>query len=210
MPTIGEAERLTQNRLVKFFREKLHYTYLGDLHDVEDNSNIMEDKLQAFLLKKGYSETLARKAIDELRRQSMDMSQDLYKANQNVYSLLKYGAKIAENQGESPKTVYYIDFEDITNNDFYIAEEVTVHGDHTKRPDLVIYVNGIALAVIELKKSTVSVSNGIRQNLTNQKAHFIRPFFTTMQFCMAGNETEGLRYGTILTGEKYYMEWKAI
>ena len=52
------------------------------------------------------------------------------------------------------------------------------------------------------KKSSVSVSNGIRQNLTNQKDGFIASFFTTIQFCMAGNETEGLRYGTILTGEK--------
>ena len=70
------------------------------------------------------------------------------------------------------------------------------------------YVNGIALAVIELKKSTISVSDGIRQNLTNQKANFIEQFFTTMQFCMAGNESEGLRYGTLLTPEKYYLEWK--
>ncbi len=209
MPSIGEAERLTQNRLVKFFIEKLRYIYMGNLHDVEDNSNIMIEKLQAFLLRQGYSDTLAGKAIEELRRQSVDMSQDLYKANQNVYSLLKYGAKVAERQGEAPKTVYYIDFEDVSKNDFYIAEEVTVHGDHTKRPDLVVYVNGIALAVIELKKSTVSVSNGIRQNLTNQKAHFIRPFFTTVQFCMAGNDSEGLRYGTILTSEKYYLEWKS-
>ena len=122
--------------------------------------------------------------------------------------MLKYGAKVAENQGESPKTVYFVDFADVGKNDFYVAEEVTIHGDHTKRPDVVLYVNGIALAVIELKKSTVSVSNGIRQNLTNQKANFIRPFFTTVQFCMAGNDSEGLRYGTILTPEKYYLEWK--
>ena len=71
-----------------------------------------------------------------------------------------------------------------------------------------IYVNGIAMAVIELKKCSVAVSNGIRQNLTNQKDSFIAPFFTTVQFCMAGNEAEGLRYGTILTEEKYYMEWR--
>lgn len=102
-----------------------------------------------------------------------------------------------------------MDIETPTNNDFAIAEEVTVVDRQEKRPDLVIYVNGIAMAVIELKKSSVSVSNGIRQNLTNQKDGFIAPFFTTMQFCMAGNEIEGLRYGTILTGEKYYMEWKA-
>lgn len=64
------------------------------------------------------------------------------------------------------------------------------------------------MAVIELKRSSISVSEGIRQNLTNQKDSFIRGFFTTMQFCMAGNESEGLRYGTLLTGEKFYMEWK--
>ncbi len=80
--------------------------------------------------------------------------------------------------------------------------------NNEKRPDLVIYLNGIAVAVIELKKSTVSVSNGIRQNLTNQREMFIQPFFTTMQFCMAGNDSEGLRYGTIKTPEKYYLEWK--
>jgi type I restriction enzyme R subunit len=115
---------------------------------------------------------------------------------------------VSETHDDAPRTVYFIDFTDATKNEFYIAEEVTVHGDHTKRPDIVLYINGIAIAVIELKKSTVSVSNGIRQNLTNQKAHFIQPFFTTIQFCMAGNDSEGLRYGTIKTPEKYYLEWK--
>ncbi len=64
------------------------------------------------------------------------------------------------------------------------------------------------MAIIELKRSSISVGNGIRQNLTNQKKEFIRHFFTTVQFCMAGNEAEGLRYGTIETKEKFYMEWK--
>lgn len=124
---------------------------------------------------------------------------------QDIYSLLKYGAKVKETADGAPKTVYFMDVETPTNNDFAIAEEVTVVGRQEKRPDLVIYVNGIAMAVIELKKSSVSVSNGIRQNLTNQKDGFIAPFFTTMQFCMAGNEIEGLRYGTIQTKEKYYI-----
>ena len=79
---------------------------------------------------------------------------------------------------------------------------------HDKRPDIVLYVNGIALGVLELKRSTVSVAEGIRQNLDNQKKIFIQPFFSTMQFVMAGNDTEGLRYGTIQTPEKYYLTWK--
>ena len=71
-----------------------------------------------------------------------------------------------------------------------------------------LYVNGIALGVLELKRSTVSVAEGIRQNLDNQKKVFIEHFFSTMQLVMAGNDTEGLRYGTIETPEKYYLTWK--
>jgi type I restriction enzyme R subunit len=52
------------------------------------------------------------------------------------------------------------------------------------------------------------VAEGIRQNLDNQKKIFIERFFSTMQLVMAGNDTEGLRYGTIQTPEKYYLTWK--
>lgn len=79
---------------------------------------------------------------------------------------------------------------------------------HEKRPDLVIYVNGIAVAVMELKRSSVSVAEGIRQNLTNQRKEFIQHFFATTQLLCAGNDTEGLRYGLIKTREKYYLTWK--
>ena len=85
---------------------------------------------------------------------------------------------------------------------------MTVIGENTKRPDLVVYLNGIALGVLELKRSTVSVAEGIRQNLDNQKKEFIRPFFSTVQLVTAGNETEGLRYGVIETPEKHWLRWK--
>ena len=108
--------------------------------------------------------------------------------------------------------MFLIDWKDPLDNDFALAEEVTVKAAdakaHTKRPDVVLYVNGIALGVLELKRSTVAVAEGIRQNLDNQKKDFIRPFFSTVQFVMAGNDTEGLRYGAIETPEKYYLSWK--
>ena len=94
-----------------------------------------------------------------------------------------------------------IDWQNPEANDFAIAEEVSIEGENKKRPDIVLYVNGIALGVIELKRSSVSVSEGIRQNLDNQKKDFIRSFFTTMQLVMAGNDTQGLRYGVIETPE---------
>lgn len=207
--SIGDTERATQNRVVDFFRNRdiLDYEYLGNLKN-EVNKNIREDRLRAYLHLSGYSEKLIDGAVTKLVKTADDMTHGLYIANQQVYSLLKYGAKVRETPESAPQTVYFMDVENPTNNHFSIAEEVTVVERQEKRPDLVIYLNGIAMAVIELKKKSASVSNGIRQNLTNQRDGFIAPFFTTVQFCMAGNEIEGLRYGTTLTKEKYYMEWK--
>ena len=88
---------------------------------------------------------------------------------------------------EQTVTVWLIDWDNPENNDFAVAEEVTVAGPNTKRPDVVLYVNGIALGVLELKRSTVAVAEGIRQNLDNQKREFIQPFFATVQLLMAGN-----------------------
>jgi type I restriction enzyme R subunit len=142
------------------------------------------------------------------RRPLSARARSLYDANREVYGLLRYGVKVKEAAGESNQTVRLIDWETPENNDFAVAEEVTLSGPSDKRPDVVLYVNGIALAVLELKRSTVSVGEGIRQNIGNQKKDFIRPFFTTVQLVMAGNDTEGLRYGTTETTEKHYLLWK--
>lgn len=211
MAKINESERIVQDHVVlDLFCNKTSpfgYEYYSDLRG-QINENIMADKLTSWLIGRGYSQVLAEKAVSELVKAAGDLQHDLYKANQVVYSLLKYGAKVRENPGESPKTVFFIDWEHYKNNEFAVAEEVTIGKDKKRRPDIVVYINGIAVAVIELKKSTVSVSHGIRQNRSNESEHFNKPFFTTIQFMMAGNSSEGLRYGTIGTDEKYYLEWK--
>ncbi|MEM6611825.1 MAG: HsdR family type I site-specific deoxyribonuclease [Cyanobacteria bacterium P01_C01_bin.72] len=210
MGEVGGLERVTQNRVVKLFQHRLEYRYLGHWQDRKNNSNIEADILGQYLAGKGYSETLINKAIAKLKKTATDQTKSLYDINQEVYGLLRYGVKVKENVGENNQTVWLIDWENPLENDFAIAEEVAVEGDDNgnKRPDIVIYINGIALGVIELKRSKVFVSEGIRQNLDNQKPEFIKPFFHTMQLVMAGNDTEGLRYGTIETPEKYYLTWK--
>lgn len=207
MTKIGQKERLTQNRIIKLFQEKLNYRYLGNFED-RSNSNLEVDVLMKFLDKQGYSDELINKALHEFTKLSGNLSNGLYAANKEVYEVLRYGVQVKENVGENKQTVLFIDWKNPENNDFAIAEEVTVLGQHEKRPDIVLYVNGIALGVLELKRSTVSVSEGIRQNLDNQKEIFIRNFFSTIQLVMAGNDTEGLYYGTIETPEKYYLTWK--
>ena len=207
MDNIGKPEVITQSRVIKFFHEKLKYRYIGDLRD-QENHNIDDAKLKAWLVSCGYTDGIALRAVETLINAANNLQHGLYAANKEVYDLLKYGAKVKESPDDTETTVYFINWDEPTTNEFEIAEEVTVVANNEKRPDLVIFINGIAIAVIELKKSTVSVSDGIRQNLTNQREMFIEPFFTTIQFCMAGNDSEGLRYGTIKTPEKYYLEWK--
>lgn len=212
MNTVGQIERATQNRVVKLFRDSLSYDYLGDWSDRPINSNIEVELLSRFLKKQGYDDALITKALHQFSKVAGDQTKSLYDSNNEVYGLLRYGVKVKADVGENTQTVWLIDWKNPLNNHFAIAEEVTVKGAdakaNTKRPDIVIYVNGIALGILELKRSTVSVSEGIRQNLDNQKKVFIRPFFTTMQLVMAGNDTEGVRYGTIETPEKYYLTWK--
>ncbi len=209
MSNVGQRERATQDRLVQFFQQELGYRYLGNWEYRENNRNIEQELLTGWLRKRGVSEALIKRAIRQLdAAAALGEGKKLYYANKEVYRLLRYGVKDKEGAGEQNQTVWLIDWKNPEANDFAIAEEVSIKGENKKRPDLVLYVNGIALGVIELKRSSVSVSEGIRQNLDNQKKDFIRNFFTTLQLVMAGNDTQGLRYGTIETPEKYYLEWK--
>ncbi|MFQ5769439.1 MAG: type I restriction endonuclease subunit R [bacterium] len=205
---VGQLERKTQDRVVALFQDRLQYDYLGNWEDREGNSNIEEEYLRAFLTRSGYTERLINKAITELKRTVGNQIVSLYDLNQETYGLLRYGVKVRERLGAHHKTVWLIDWEHPENNHFAIAEEVTIRGNRTKRPDIVLYVNGIALGVLELKRSIVSVSEGIRQNIGNQKDEFIKTFFATVQLLMAGNDTEGLRYGTTDATEEYYFTWK--
>lgn len=206
--SIGQAERHTQNRIVQLFQNDLHYTYLGNWIDKANNSNIELDLLTAYLTRKGYSPAHITKAIYALTNTANNYNESLYTNNKNVYSKLRYGISVQVEAGLNNETVKLIDWDNPLDNDFAIAEEVTIRGNHDKRPDIVLYVNGIAIGVLELKRSTIDIGNGIRQSIVNQQAEFISDFFSTIQFVFAGNDTQGLRYGTIGTQDKYYLSWK--
>lgn len=215
MSTVGQIEKRTQARVVRLFQDQLGYDYLGNWIDRAGNANIEPAYLRPFLEAKGYEPALIAKAIAHLTKVATDQSRSLFDINRDVYELLRYGVKVKAEIGENSQTVWLIDWANPDANHFAIAEEVAVKPAgadaakaYAKRPDVVLYVNGIALGVLELKRSTISVSEGIRQNLDNQKKIFIQPFFTTMQIIMAGNDTEGMRYGAIETPEKYYLAWK--
>lgn len=212
MSTVGQIERKTQDRVVTLFQHTLGYEYLGDWADRAGNANIEQELLRTWLTKQGVNAILITRALFELTKVAADASKSLYDRNKALYELLRYGVRVKPEVGENTQTVWLVDWKNAENNHFALAEEVTVKGIDakagTKRPDIVLYINGIALAVLELKRSRTAVNQGIRQNLDNQKLEFIQPFFSTMQLVMAGNDTQGMRYGTIQTGEKYFLTWK--
>ena len=86
MNTVGQIERITQNRVVQLFEDKLGYDYLGDWQDRPNNSNIEEDFLRTYLKdKKGYSNVLIDKALYELDKAAKNLSDGLYAANKHRY-----------------------------------------------------------------------------------------------------------------------------
>lgn len=219
MSKIGEAERKAQDRVIDLLcGDKsgspggVGWRYLGDWQQREGNANIEPSLLRPWLEARGYAPEVITQAITRLEREARMEGTKLYEANQSFYDMLRYGVAIAPGPGEAPVTVRFIDWGDAGANDLGVAEEVSIKGKDAKawnkRPDLVLYVNGIALGVVELKKSTVGVGTGIRQTLDNQRPEFIQHFFTTVQITFAGNDSEGLRYAPIKTPQPYWLAWK--
>ncbi|WP_338463108.1 type I restriction endonuclease subunit R (plasmid) [Synechococcus elongatus IITB7] len=210
---IPRPERHTQDRVIQRLttpvsKGGLGYAKLGDWSQESGNRCIEADYLRANLLQRGYSEAQINQALQQLLTAADVSGTTLYEANRRTYSLLRYGIPVQVEVGAPYETVHLIDWTAPAQNHFAIAEEVTLKGGHERRPDLVLFVNGIAIAVIELKRSSVDIANGIRQLITNQEPLFNQAFFSTVQLLLAGSDSQGLRYGTTGTPEQFFVEWK--
>ena len=168
----------------------------------------------------GKSYPLSEKAIDNLTAEVCNpaLNEGLLTANERLYNHLLYGISVTEfvDGKKASPTIALIDWQNLANNSFVFTEEFIVTragGVENRRPDIVCFVNGIPLVVIEAKrpdgnaKKGPTIDEGISQSLRNQRHDEIPLLFAYSQILLSINGNEG-RYGTCGTPAKFWAAWR--
>jgi type I restriction enzyme R subunit len=165
-------------------------------------------------LNPGFPDSAIDAALDELSRDRSAMP--MAAANRELWMLMREGVKVSipdtEKGGMKEERVRLIDWSDAGNNDFLLVSQMTITGPlYTCRPDLIGFVNGIPLVVIELKKPGVSARNAFEDNLTSYKhaQNGIPQLFWSNALLIASNGSES-RVGSLTADWERFFEWKRV
>jgi len=169
---------------------------------------------------KGQTYPLSTNAIDQIVRDlsSPGMQEGLLTASERLYNAITLGITVTEfvDGKRHSVTVKIIDWDNSENNSFIVTEEFEVlasDGTHTRRPDIICFINGLPVAVIEAKRpdsgnpNKSMVEEGISQSIRNQKTDEIPQLFAYSQLLLSISGTDG-KYATTKTPKKFWSNWR--
>lgn len=184
----------------------------GEYPERESYSDvILQDRVKNALFK--INRNLPQEALDEAYRQIIAFnSPSLEENNKHFHNLMVNGIDVSfkENGEDRTKKAYIMDFENIKNNDFIAVNQFTVIEEENKRPDIVIFVNGIPLVVVELKSASdenVGIDEAYNQIQTYKKT--IPSLFNYNAFCVLSDGINA-KVGTLTSNIERYMNWRTI
>lgn len=176
--------------------------------------DVLTERLHALnpLGKHALPDAGAQEAIRRLKQAAGDRGKGVVGANRDATDLIRLGTSVdvtldGRTRG---RQLAFIDWERPERNSFHMTAEFAVQregGETSRRPDIVLFVNGIPLVVIEVKTSTVGTGQGISQMVGNQNPDEIPRLFGTAQLLIAANPDDP-RYGTVGTSAKFWSLWR--
>lgn len=156
-----------------------------------------------------FNDKTIQKAIEDI---DVPLSEGLVRTNEKVFDLLNLGKSYQETLFDGSRSSFnikYIDWENPYNNAFHFSDEFSVERYSVKdnaRPDIILFVNGIPFAVIECKKASISMAQGIEQMIRNQSRDYIPQLFKFSQIVMSTNKNETM-YATCGTAKRFWSVW---
>lgn len=207
--TYSEADY--ENSIIELFQDELEYEYVygPEIDDRDYKSPLYEEELEnaIYRINKKLPYAAIEDALDKLRNFE---NAELIQKNETFMNYLQNGIEVRyfEKGEEKSEIVYIVDYEKIYNNSFIIANQWTFIENSNKRPDIIIFLNGIPVVIMELKspsREETDFSDAYRQ-LQNYKKE-IPSMFIYNVLCVISDQLTS-RAGTITSGEDRFMEWK--
>lgn len=213
LPDFDEASSSQIPAIIQLINMGYNYIPRHDVDKMRESHgqyvlrDIAFDALRNINDKQRISDASIREAIMDLEKIKMD--DGIIKASETLFSNLLAGVSVSEiidGKKTSPQ-LRFIDWEEPRNNLFHVVPEFEISEEQNRRPDIVLFVNGIPFAVIENKKASVPVDEAVKQMIRNQSGNQTPKFFIYPQILIAANINE-LKYGTMLTPREFYSVWK--
>ncbi|MFK5921449.1 MAG: type I restriction endonuclease subunit R [Verrucomicrobiota bacterium] len=216
-------DHLVEQPAIAIMQDELGWEYVNCFHETFGDDGTLDrsgkhevvlvSRLRAALkkLNPNLHDSGVDQAVDELTRDRSAMS--LMEANREIYDLLKDGVKVKVTDTgtgrQEIKVVQVIDWLEPVNNDYFVASQFWISGAlYTKRPDVIAFVNGLPLVLMEFKKPGVHVREGFDKNICDYRGT-IPQLFHYNGLILISNGTEN-KLGSLSAPWEFYSDWKKV